>query len=67
MGSGSSGEANVKRSMSQARRNLLTDLLAGFSTAPGVHRENVMVCFKETAWENSDMVYFGVQPQREAA
>jgi len=27
-------------------------ILAGLSKAPGLNAENVMVCFKETLWEN---------------
>ncbi len=36
----------------KVKRKILADLIAGLSKEPGLNPENVMVCFKETAWEN---------------
>ena len=36
----------------KVKKKILTDLMAGLQKDPGLHPENVMVCFKETAWEN---------------
>jgi Tautomerase enzyme len=41
---------SVGRSV-KIKKKLLQDLMANLS-AQGLHPENVMVCFKETAWEN---------------
>ena len=42
---------SVGRSV-KVKKKILTDLLAGLARAPGLNPENVMVCFKETLWEN---------------
>ncbi len=42
---------SVGRSV-KVKKKLLADILAGLATAPGLNPENVMVCFKETVWEN---------------
>jgi phenylpyruvate tautomerase PptA (4-oxalocrotonate tautomerase family) len=42
---------SVGRSV-KIKKKILVDLLAGLSQNPGVNPENVMVCFKETLWEN---------------
>jgi Tautomerase enzyme len=42
---------SVGRSV-KVRKKILADFLAGLSKAPGLNAENVMVCFKETLWEN---------------
>lgn len=34
------------------KRKILADLIEGTSRNPGLNPENVMVCFKETTWEN---------------
>jgi phenylpyruvate tautomerase PptA (4-oxalocrotonate tautomerase family) len=34
------------------KKKILVDILGGLSKAPGLNPENVMVCFKETLWEN---------------
>jgi phenylpyruvate tautomerase PptA (4-oxalocrotonate tautomerase family) len=36
----------------KVKKKILADILAGLSKAPGFNAENVMVCFKETLWEN---------------
>ena len=41
---------SVGRSV-RVKKKLLEELMAGLSSA-GLNPENVMVCFKETAWEN---------------
>ena len=41
---------SVGRSV-KIKKKLLADLMARLSSA-GLHPENVMVCFKETTWEN---------------
>ena len=42
---------SVGRSV-KVKKKILADILAGLSKAPGLNAENVMVCFKETLWEN---------------
>ncbi len=42
---------SVGRSV-KVKRKILADLMAGLVQAPGMDPENVMVCFKETQWEN---------------
>jgi phenylpyruvate tautomerase PptA (4-oxalocrotonate tautomerase family) len=42
---------SVGRSV-KVKRQILAHLIAGLSKAPGLDPENVMVCFKETLWEN---------------
>jgi phenylpyruvate tautomerase PptA (4-oxalocrotonate tautomerase family) len=42
---------SVGRSV-KVKKQLLTHLMAGLTKAPGLNPENVMVCFKETLWEN---------------
>jgi phenylpyruvate tautomerase PptA (4-oxalocrotonate tautomerase family) len=42
---------SVGRSV-KVKRKILADIIAGLTVAPGLHPDNVMVCFKETAWEN---------------
>ncbi|MDB5763689.1 MAG: hypothetical protein JWQ21_2684 [Herminiimonas sp.] len=42
---------SVGRSV-KIKKNILEDLIGSLSRAPGLDPENVMVCFKETAWEN---------------
>lgn len=42
---------SVGRSV-KVKKKILADMMAGLSAAPGLDPENVMVCFKETAWEN---------------
>lgn len=42
---------SVGRSV-KVKKKILADIVAGLSTAPGLDADNVMVCFKETAWEN---------------
>ena len=42
---------SVGRSV-KVKKKILADMLAGLSKAPGLNPENVMVCFKETRWEN---------------
>ena len=34
------------------KRKILSDVIASIEEAPGLHRDNVMVVFKETQWEN---------------
>jgi phenylpyruvate tautomerase PptA (4-oxalocrotonate tautomerase family) len=36
----------------KVKKQILAHLMAGLSKAPGLNPENVMVCFKETLWEN---------------
>ena len=36
----------------KVKRKILADIMAGLVEAPKLNPENVMVCFKETAWEN---------------
>ncbi len=42
---------SVGRSV-KIKRKILSDIIASIETAPGLHRDNVMVVFKETGWEN---------------
>jgi phenylpyruvate tautomerase PptA (4-oxalocrotonate tautomerase family) len=42
---------SVGRSV-KVKRKILADLTAGIARDPGVNPEHVMVCFKETQWEN---------------
>jgi phenylpyruvate tautomerase PptA (4-oxalocrotonate tautomerase family) len=34
------------------KRKILADIMAGLARDPGLDPEHVMVCFKETQWEN---------------
>ena len=42
---------SVGRSV-KVKKKILADILGGLSKDPGLNPENVMVCFKETLWEN---------------
>jgi phenylpyruvate tautomerase PptA (4-oxalocrotonate tautomerase family) len=42
---------SVGRSV-KVKRKILADIVASLATAPGLHPDNIMVVFKETAWEN---------------
>lgn len=42
---------SVGRSV-KVKRKILADIMAGLSRDPGLDPEHVMVCFKETQWEN---------------
>lgn len=42
---------SVGRSV-KVKRKILADILSAAARAPGLNPEHVMVCFKETAWEN---------------
>ena len=42
---------SVGRSV-KVKKQILAHLIAGLSKAPGLEPDNVMVCFKETSWEN---------------
>jgi phenylpyruvate tautomerase PptA (4-oxalocrotonate tautomerase family) len=42
---------SVGRSV-KVKKQILAHLMAGLTKAPGLNPENVMVCFKETLWEN---------------
>jgi phenylpyruvate tautomerase PptA (4-oxalocrotonate tautomerase family) len=42
---------SVGRSV-KVKRKILADILSAVTQAPGLNPEHVMVCFKETAWEN---------------
>ena len=42
---------SVGRSV-KVKKKILADLIAALTRDPGVNAENVMVCFKETLWEN---------------
>ena len=42
---------SVGRSV-KVKKKILFDILGGLSKDPGLNPENVMVCFKETLWEN---------------
>ena len=42
---------SVGRSV-KVKKKILADILGGLSKEPGLNPENVMVCFKETLWEN---------------
>lgn len=36
----------------KVKKKILSDIMAGLVESPKLNPENVMVCFKETAWEN---------------
>jgi phenylpyruvate tautomerase PptA (4-oxalocrotonate tautomerase family) len=36
----------------KVKRKIVADVIAGVGAAPGLHAEDVMVCFKETTWES---------------
>jgi phenylpyruvate tautomerase PptA (4-oxalocrotonate tautomerase family) len=42
---------SVGRSV-KVKKKILADLIAAVTQDPGLNAENVMVCFKETLWEN---------------
>jgi phenylpyruvate tautomerase PptA (4-oxalocrotonate tautomerase family) len=42
---------SVGRSV-KVKRKILADIMAGLAQSPGLDPEHVMVCFKETGWEN---------------
>ncbi|HEX7641817.1 MAG TPA: tautomerase family protein [Burkholderiaceae bacterium] len=42
---------SVGRSV-KVKKKILADTMEGLKTNPGLNAENVMLCFKETAWEN---------------
>jgi phenylpyruvate tautomerase PptA (4-oxalocrotonate tautomerase family) len=42
---------SVGRSV-KIKKKILADIVVNLSRNPGLHAENVMVCFKETQWEN---------------
>jgi phenylpyruvate tautomerase PptA (4-oxalocrotonate tautomerase family) len=42
---------SVGRSV-KVKKKILADLIAALTKDPGLNAENVMVCFKETQWEN---------------
>ena len=42
---------SVGRSV-KVKKKILADILGGLSKSTGLNPENVMVCFKETLWEN---------------
>jgi phenylpyruvate tautomerase PptA (4-oxalocrotonate tautomerase family) len=42
---------SVGRSL-KVKKKILADILDGVAKNPGLNPENVMVCFKETLWEN---------------
>jgi len=42
---------SVGRSV-KVKKKILGDIITGLSRAPGLNPEHVMVCFKETLWEN---------------
>ncbi len=42
---------SVGRSV-KVKKKILADIIAHLSCSPGIDPENVMVCFKETTWEN---------------
>jgi phenylpyruvate tautomerase PptA (4-oxalocrotonate tautomerase family) len=42
---------SVGRSV-KVKKKILADIMGGLSKGPGLNPENVMVCFKETLWEN---------------
>jgi phenylpyruvate tautomerase PptA (4-oxalocrotonate tautomerase family) len=42
---------SVGRSV-KVKKKILADLIAALTRDPGLNAENVMVCFKETQWEN---------------
>ena len=42
---------SVGRSV-KVKKKILADIVAGLAKDPGLDPDNVMVCFKETLWEN---------------
>ena len=42
---------SVGRSV-KVKKKILADIIAGLAKDPGLDPDNVMVCFKETLWEN---------------
>jgi phenylpyruvate tautomerase PptA (4-oxalocrotonate tautomerase family) len=42
---------SVGRSV-KIKKKILADIVANLSREPGLNPENIMVCFKETQWEN---------------
>jgi len=42
---------SVGRSV-KVKKKILADLITALTRAPGLNPDNVMVCFKETVWEN---------------
>ena len=42
---------SVGRSV-KIKRKIVADIVGALSRDPGLHSDNVMVCFKETQWEN---------------
>jgi phenylpyruvate tautomerase PptA (4-oxalocrotonate tautomerase family) len=42
---------SVGRSV-KVKKKILADLMAALTRSPGLNPDNVMVCFKETQWEN---------------
>jgi phenylpyruvate tautomerase PptA (4-oxalocrotonate tautomerase family) len=36
----------------KVKRKIVADVIAGVGAAPGLHAEDVMVCFKATTWES---------------
>jgi phenylpyruvate tautomerase PptA (4-oxalocrotonate tautomerase family) len=42
---------SVGRSV-KVKKKILADIMSGIAQSPGLDPENVMVCFKETSWEN---------------
>lgn len=42
---------SVGRSV-KIKKKILADIVANLSRDPGLNPENIMVCFKETQWEN---------------
>ncbi len=42
---------SVGRSV-KVKRKILEEIISGLSREPGLDPENVMICFKETSWEN---------------
>ncbi len=42
---------SVGRSV-KVKRKILADIMSAVTQAPGLDPEHVMVCFKETSWEN---------------
>ena len=42
---------SVGRSV-KVKKKILADMMAALTRSPGLNPDNVMVCFKETQWEN---------------
>lgn len=42
---------SVGRSV-KVKKKILSDMMAALNKSPGLNPDNVMVCFKETQWEN---------------